>query len=240
VRRGVKFINRKYQAVIFDLYGTLINKLSLREYKEDLRRMASELSVPPDDLIRLWFDTQNERGLGIFQSHEDNIKYICDKLEWQAGDAQIEHAVQTYLKYTADSAKLRPHAIEVLTHLKADGYKTGLITDCSASIPRIFKDIALAPLIDTAIFSCSVGMLKPDPRIYRLAVEQLAVEPEACLYIGDGDDNELTGALQVGMHPVLIRNPDEDSHDVDHTDWEAEAWPGPVITSLQEVMNLVK
>jgi putative hydrolase of the HAD superfamily len=230
----------KYLAVIFDLYGTLIDKLSLRGYKEDLRRMASALSVPPDDFIRLWFDTQNERGLGIFQSHEDNIKYICNKLGRHAGDAQIEHAVQTYFKYTADSVKLRPHAIEVLTHLKADGYKTGLITDCSASIPRIFSDIAFAPLIDVAIFSCSAGIQKPDPRIYRLAVKRLAVEPEACLYIGDGDDNELTGAVNVGMHAVLIRNPDENSHDVHHTDWEAEAWQGPVITSLQEVMNLVK
>jgi len=235
----VRFINRKYQAVIFDLYGTLINKLSLRGYKEDLRRMASALSVPPDDLIRLWFDTENKRGLGIFQSHEDNIKYICNKLGRHVGDAQIEHAVQTYFKYTADSVKLRPYAIEVLTHLKSDGYKTGLITDCSASIPKIFNDIA-APFIDAAIFSCSAGMLKPDPRIYRLAVERLAVKPEECLYIGDGDDNELTGALQVGMHPVLIRNPDEDSNDIHRTDWEAEAWQGPVITSLQEVMNLVK
>ncbi len=236
----MKFINRKYQAVIFDLYGTLIDKLSLRGYKEDLRRMASALSIAQDDFIRLWFDTQNERGLGIFQSHEDNIKYICNKLGWKAGDAQIEHAVQTYFKYTADSVKLRPHAIEVLTILKSDSYKTGLITDCTASITRIFKDIALAPLIDAAIFSCSVGMLKPDPRIYRLAVEQLAVKPEECLYIGDGDDNELTGALKVGIHAVLIRNPDEDRNDVHHTDWEAEAWQGPVITSLQEVMNLVK
>jgi putative hydrolase of the HAD superfamily len=205
-----------------------------------LRRMASALSVPPDEFIRSWFDTQNERGLGIFQSHEDNINYICHKLGRQVGDARIEHAVQTYFKYTADSVKLRPYAIEVLTHLKSDGYKTGLITNCSASIPRIFKDIALAPLIDTAVFSCSAGMQKPDTRIYRLAVEQLAVEPEGCLYIGDGDDNELTGARQVGMHAVLIRNPDEDNNDVHHTDWEAEAWQGPVITSLQEVMNLVK
>jgi len=230
----------RYKAVIFDLFGTLIYKLSLRGYTESLRRIASALSIPPDDFIQLWFATQNERGVGIFQSYEENIRYICDKLGIHAEDARIEQEVQTHFNYTASSVRPRPHAIEVLSNLKSNGYKTGLITDCAASIPKIYKDMPIAPFLDVAIFSCAVGIQKPDPRIYQMAIEQLAVRPEDCLYIGDGDDNELTGALEAGMHPVLIRNPDEDSNDVHHTDWEAGAWQGPAIQSLQEVLNLLK
>ena len=57
------------------------------------------------------------------------------------------------------------------------------------------------------------------------------------MYIGDGDSNELTGALQVGMYPVMIRVPDEtvDTYFV-HRE---EKWEGPVIKSLWEVLDLL-
>ena len=102
----------------------------------------------------------------------------------------------------------------------------------------VWEDTAFAPLFDVTMFSCRVGIKKPDPRIYRMATDQLAVEPEACLYIGDGSSQELTGALQVGMHPVLIRLPEEsvDAHFIDRE----EGWDGPAISSLQEVLNLVR
>jgi len=66
----------------------------------------------------------------------------------------------------------------------------------------------------------------------------LGVEPQDCLYIGDGSSRELTGALQVGMHPVIIRVPDEstDTHFVERE----ENWEGPEISSLQEVLGLLK
>ena len=83
-------------------------------------------------------------------------------------------------------------------------------------------------------------MQKPDPRIYRLAAEQLAVEPAACLYVGDGESHELTGALRVGMHPVLVRVPGEDSSDLFRVNYEAEEWDGPVISSLKEILPLLE
>ena len=81
---------------------------------------------------------------------------------------------------------------------------------------------------------------KPDPRIYRIAVEKLAVRPEACLYIGDGDGNELTGAAEAGMHPVLIRNPDEDRNNVIRLNYQGDDWQGPAISSLTEIYALLE
>ncbi len=230
----------KYSAVIFDLFGTLIDKFSLREHQSVLRQMALVLSAPSDDFIQLWFDTFNERGLGIFQSLEANIEYICKKLELQTEGDRVKLAAKINIEYTASAMKPRPYASELLSYLKSHGYRTGLITNCSAEIPKIYNDTPFAHLIDVAIFSSLVGLQKPDLRIYQLAVEQLAVKPKNCLYIGDGDSQELTGASQVGMHPVLIRDPDEDSTDVHRVDAEAEEWAGPVISSLKEVLTLVR
>ena len=88
------------------------------------------------------------------------------------------------------------------------------------------------------MFSCSVGLKKPDPRIYQLAANRLEVEPESCLHIGDGGSNELTGASKVGMHPVLIRIPSEDSADAYRIDWEE--WHGLTISSLKDVLTLLR
>jgi len=107
----------------------------------------------------------------------------------------------------------RSDAIETLSHLKYEGCKIGLISDCSAEVPAIWKDTPFVKLIDVAIFSCLVGMKKPDPQIYQLTMNQLGIRPQEGLYIGDGSSQELTGASQVGMQAVLLRLTDEEGAD---------------------------
>jgi len=230
----------KYSAVIFDLFGTLIEKFPLREHESALKQMASVISAPSDDFIRLWFETFDERGLGVFQTIEENVAYICQRLELSAQDSKVKAAARINLDYAAQGMKPRPDAVKTLSHLKEHGYKTGLITNCGASIPGILEKMPLSALLDVSLFSALIGVQKPDPRIYHLAVEHLAVKPENCLYIGDGDCQELTGAAQAGMHPVLIRDPDEDSADVHRVDCEADSWNGPVISSLREISTLLE
>ena len=85
--------------------------------------------------------------------------------------------------------------------------------------------------------SCVVGMKKPDPQIYLLVCEKLGVNPEDCVYVGDGGSNELTGAAGVGMYPVMIQDPgeDEDTHVVD----KEKSWNGPVISTLNEILRIL-
>ena len=227
----------KYEAVIFDLFGTLIPNMSLSEHRAVLTRMADVLSAPPDDFVQLWFDTFNERSTGIFQSPDDNIEYICRTLGVSVNETKLKRATQIRFDYSVRSIVPRSDAIETLSHLKYEGCKTGLISDCSAEVPAIWKDTPFAPLIDVPIFSCTAGMRKPDQRIYQKAVKQLGVTPRVCLYVGDGSSQELTGASQVGMQAVLLRLPGEEGADVHRIN--SEEWRGPVISSLTEVLKLV-
>jgi putative hydrolase of the HAD superfamily len=91
----------------------------------------------------------------------------------------------------------------------------------------------LAALIDVAAFSCSVGMAKPDQRIYLSACEALSVAPAECVYVGDGGDDELQGALEVGMTPVLLRVESEIAED--GLPSGAASWEGPVIESFDQL-----
>ena len=78
-------------------------------------------------------------------------------------------------------------------------------------------------------------MKKPDPQIYYLACEQLGVEPNECLYIGDGDSDELSGASQLGMDAVMIRDPNEmNPYRLVEVDWD-----GRKIEYFKEIMDLI-
>ena len=230
----------KYEAVIFDLFGTLVDIFSRREYKSVLEEMISILSVPSDKFVQLWADTAKQRGTGIFRSPEENIEYICRNLKEHVTEAQVKEAARVRFDFVSRSMTPSEDALETLSHLKAEGYRTALISNCATEPPVIWQNTPFAPLIDVTIFSSLVSLQKPDPRIYHLAAERLSVKTGGCLYIGDGDGQELTGAHHVGMHPVLIRTSKNDTADALRDDAETDDWNGPVIASLKEVLGLLR
>ena len=67
----------KYDAVIFDLFGTLVDLFSLEKHQCVLAEMAAAVSAPPEEFARLWIETFDQRGRGEFPTMESNIKRIC-------------------------------------------------------------------------------------------------------------------------------------------------------------------
>ncbi|HTY81909.1 MAG TPA: HAD family hydrolase [Dehalococcoidales bacterium] len=229
----------KYKAVIFDLFGTLVDVFSREGYYSTLSEMVSILKAPKDEFFKLWAATGEKRGNGQFKTLEENLLYICIQLNIKPTPRELKLAVWVRLDYVSLVLAPHPGAIETIAKLKADGYKIGLISNCSTEPPVIWPRTPFAPYFDVTIFSCSVGMRKPDPRIYQMAAEGLSVKPEDCLYIGDGDSGELEGAESAGMHPVLIVNPDEIKEYTIHQKPLEKAWQGPSISSLRDVLKLL-
>ena len=230
----------KYKAVIFDLFGTLVKNFTVQQHEGTLGQMAEILSVPRDEFIHLWYSTFDMRCLGELKTPEENVEYVCRELGIAVDKDLVEKAVRIRYALTRDTMIPLPGAIDMLSFLKKQGMKIGLVSDCSSEVPKIWPDTPFDQLFDITIFSCSEGVKKPDPQIYTLAVEKLDVNPEACLYVGDGSSNELTGASAVGMYPVLIIDPEEDVSGTHRVDFEGMDWKGPVISSLKEVLNIVQ
>lgn len=228
----------KYSAVIFDLFGTLVDNFSRREHRGVLAKMAESLSVPVVAFQNLWVnDTYIDRQTGVLPTTESNVLRICEILGVEPDRAQVEAAIEMRVEFTRRGLVPRPDAVPTLAKLKEAGLKLGLISDCSSEVPLLWSETPFAELINEVIFSCTASLKKPDPRIYLLACGRLNVSPEECLYVGDGDSHELTGAAQVGMSPVLIRTPQEDAHDMHRI--EPDKWEDPAISALSEVLKLV-
>ena len=228
----------RYQAVIFDLFGTLVDFLTDKEYAAGRAEVAAVLDAPLDDFRRVWSTTHRDRDRGLFGSPEGDLANAARLLGLQTSAEQIRQAAQVCLKLYHKNLTPRKGAIETLTALRANGLKTGLITGCAWEIPALWPDTAFVPLFDHTVFSCVAGMSKPQSEIYHLACERLGIQPEHCLYVGDGGSNELAGAEAVGMDAVLIKVP-EDPYPYTSRQ-EALEWQGPTITSLPELLDLIE
>ena len=235
VRRGRRM---HFEAVVFDLFGTLVTGFSEERFNASLAAMAAAVGVSGGEFIRQWsFETWEGRATGRFETIGANVRQICEALGKTPDDAQVAEAVGIRIAFTRENLKPRADAIATLKAIRASGRKIGLISDCSAEVPELWPETPFAPLIDVPIFSCVAKMKKPDPRIYRLACEGLGVKPEKCLYVGDGFSQELAGASRVGMRAVLIAPAGEETADT--SEKEGATWSGPVVETLGEVASMV-
>ncbi len=232
----------KYSAIIFDLFGTIVEDLTGPPYDRAVQQMASILSVTYDDFSRLWFATINERNIGLFLTLEDNVKFICQQLGVSVNDKQLSAAAEIRQNLGRQSMMVpRSGLIDTLFKLREKNYKIGLISDCSPSEPKIWPDTPFAPLFDVTVFSCLLGMKKPDPEIYKLAASKLKVKCTDCLFVGDGGSNEISGAYAADMYPVLILPEDDTKEYLLPSDdiREFARSHGKIISSLEEVLSLV-
>ena len=233
-------LDRRLKAVIFDLWGTLVYPFSRTRSERVLTEMAAVLSVDRDDFARTWRwmrDTSSDLVTGVFPTLYDSVEHICCSLGVEAEETSIKVAAQIRVDHTRVTLEPRPDAVATLTQLRDSEHMVGLISNCTADVPLVWPETAFAPLIESPVFSCSVGLKKPDHRIYAEACRRLGVEPADSLYVGDGSDRELTGALEAGMTPVLLRVSLEDTYDASRPD--VEQWRGLAVSNLSEVPGLL-
>lgn len=189
----------QYQAILFDLDDTLYD---LRSYwRGRLSEALAEIStrypqLERDALVReaiaqkVYIDKMPGflRSLGI--DDEPLIAGTHDSFgrDWFARLVLHDDALATL-------EALRPH------------YKLGLVTNGPSRTQRPkIEQFGLGAFLDVLIVSEEAGVAKPDPAIFRLALEQLDVTPAQALYVGDSLEFDLPGAAAAGM-PFIWMNP---------------------------------
>lgn len=95
-------------------------------------------------------------------------------------------------------SNVRPDVLEMLQDLKNEGWQLCVISDAARVDIAHWSESPLAQYFDNTVFSCDVGYVKPDPRLYEIAKQSMG-DPSQCIFIGDGGHDELLGAHRAGM-----------------------------------------
>ncbi|HWC71334.1 MAG TPA: HAD family hydrolase [Actinomycetota bacterium] len=223
-------------AVIFDLFGTLVPELPRDEFWASVDAIAAGQGIDPAAFRRGWEATTVERQTGRLGDIEANVRAICEQLGVGFDASRLPGALRRRGEMYERWFFPRDGALETLGALRARGYPLALVSQCAPDTPAIWRASSLARSVDVEVFSSEVGMRKPDPAIYSLAAERLGVACDGCLYVGDGAYGELTGAAAVGMTPYLLRDPSVDQAAM--LTPERDTWAGASLADLREVLDL--
>jgi putative hydrolase of the HAD superfamily len=130
----------------------------------------------------------------------------------------------------SDSAtyRLYPDALPAVDRLRAEGYRIGLISNFEGWLEEMLVELQAGDVFEVSVISGLVGVEKPDPRIYEIALELAGVRPEVAVHVGDSVRLDVEPATSVGIKAVLL----------DRSGAHANAaWP--TIRSLEELPAVV-
>jgi putative hydrolase of the HAD superfamily len=124
--------------------------------------------------------------------------------ELKALDAQAWYERLYECFGSADVWRLYPEVEKTLADLRARGLIVGIISNWSTRLRHIAEATGLDKLVDFIVCSSEAGMRKPDPRIFRIALDRAKVSPAEAVYVGDQVEDDVRGAERVGIRPVLV------------------------------------
>jgi putative hydrolase of the HAD superfamily len=218
------------RAVVFDLFGTLIDDSPPADYGQFLAESAAHLGTDAEVFEAVWHRNDVAR-------YTSPIEECFGVLAAELGvtdQARIDAALGLRLERLRALLVPRPDAVSTLRELRGRGFRLGMISNATSELSALWAESAFEPLFDAVLFSADERMMKPDRRLYERMAGLLGVEPEECLFVGDGAYRELQGAAEAGMTPILIRAP--------HEEWEHEGaigWDGQRVSALSEVLALL-
>jgi putative hydrolase of the HAD superfamily len=97
-----------------------------------------------------------------------------------------------------------PEVPAVLEELRGRGVALVVVSNWDISLRDVLRETGLAPLLDGVFTSAEVGSAKPDPEIFRRALDLAGVDPADALHVGDSPEADVAGARAAGVEPVLV------------------------------------
>ncbi len=125
---------------------------------------------------------------------------------------------------------LFPDARPTLDELKGRGLCLGVISNFESWLRMLLDRLEVRELFDVLAISGELGWEKPDPRIFRWAMEEAGVDAASSVHIGDSPHFDPAPAAALGMHGVLLDR---------HGRWDDLEADYPRITTLEELVELV-
>jgi HAD superfamily hydrolase (TIGR01549 family) len=185
------------KAVLLDVYGTLLDTYIFRS---SLRHIADDLGLSEEERI--------EAVKLALTTHFPTIRDAARAIERMFGRSPTSETAMALTEMEIAehlaSFKLFDGVPGVIDRLRSGGHKLALVTNVSSPYLEPIMRLGVNKLVDHPVYSCKVGFRKPDPEIFRIAMETLEVTPEETVMVGDNPRDDVEGAIAAGIKSVLI------------------------------------
>ena len=178
-----------YKAVIFDMDGTLLN--SIDDLTDSINHILDKNKLPSKTVN----EVMHMVGSGAAKLVERAIPLGRDNPKFQS-------ILEDYNAYYFDHCNIKTgpydNIIELLKELKNRGYKMAIVSNKSMNAIQELKDQYFGDYIDVAVGVTDSVKRKPAPDECNIAMEEMGVNKEDCIYVGDSDVDHMT-AVNTGL-----------------------------------------
>lgn len=120
-----------------------------------------------------------------------------------ADDVRLDQLVAADRELLHELTVLHEDTVPFLKSLRAKGVRTAFVSNCAENTRPLLDVLGLSGLVDELVLSCEVGAAKPDPPIYRAALDRLEVAADQTLFVDD-QRAYCDGAAALGIRAILI------------------------------------
>ena len=201
-------MSQPVEAVLWDVGGVFLPSPFTH-----LRSYGAELGMDGDELLELVFGPYHQDTDHPWHRLErGQMTFVDCNAELVALAAAAGHDVDpmaVLMRMGGDGAAIvREEVVAAAIAARASGLRTAIITNNIAELADgwrgLFAD--LDAMADVIIDSSAVGVRKPDPAIFRLALEQLGgIAPERAVFLDDAPGN-IAAARALGIHAILVED----------------------------------
>ncbi len=218
------------KSILFDLDNTLINRSeAFARLFEHWYRTLPSTGRPPD---REEFVSRFARRGNGYEPLPDIYRDMLD--EWPDSFPSLDAAVESHSNMMPSVVAIHPETEAMLSRFHELGVPVGVITNGGAKTQwGKLRNTGVAALVEACVVSEEFGARKPDPAIFRHALDLIGAETESTLFVGDNVEHDIIGASQMNMRTAWMSL---------GRVWEAKLpyHPDYVVNQVWEVERLVQ
>ncbi len=230
------------QAVIFDLDDTLFDHYhsvqagitALQKTTPNLQKQTlDDLTSTYVDLVESLHIRVLQKQLTLDQARTQRMQSFFLKYGRTLSADETQHYIDQYREVYQAARQPVPGAIALLEHLRTRNVKTAIITNNASLEQREKLDFCeLTPLIDVVVISEEVGVIKPDPAIFAIALNHLQCSANQAIMVGDAWDTDILGAHRAGIKSIWLNRFDAACPDPSITTMIDSLEPASTVTDI--------
>ena len=190
----------KYKYLFFDLFHTLTypGLIEHTQYEWDIAGVSEE------EWTFHSMKTSSGRAIGLIDDPRSIIEEIVSSIGLMINDDHLTQITEIRInRFKRCLIDISNNILYTIKELYERGLKLCIVSNADVIDIMGWPESPLSGYFKKAVFSCYAGVAKPDPEIYRIALNEMGANTENTLFIGDGGSNEFIGAKELKIDTLM-------------------------------------